>query len=388
MNITQATTQRRNDSQGYSPRYRPLVSVVMPAYNEAAIIERNLSTLCEYMESLENKYRWELIIVNDGSSDQTGDLADAFARTRNNVHVLQHTVNFRLGQALRSAFNKCQGDYVVTMDLDLSYSSDHIEKLLAKLTETRANIVIASPYMKGGKVSNVPWGRRVLSRWANRFLALTAKGLNGRSNISTLTGMVRAYERRFLETLDLKAMDVEINPEIIYKGLLLRGRIEEIPAHLDWSLQKAAGEKRNSSMRILRSIVSCLFSGFIFRPFLFFILPASVLLLLSSYTLMWVVVHTVVQYLNLPAPITELAFYNRLAAAIAAAFYQSPHSFVVGGVTLMLAIQLFSLGILSLQSKRYFEELFHLGTTMYRYNQENQGNERKRYSQSMQDLDW
>jgi len=248
------------------------------------------------------------------------------------------------------------------MDLDLSYSPDHIEKLLIKITETRAQIVLASPYMKGGEVSSVPWGRRVLSKWANRFLALTVKGLNGRSNLSTLTGMVRAYEGNFLRTLDLKAMDVEINPEIIYKSLLLRGRIEEIPAHLDWSLQKTEGKKRSSSVRMLRSITSCLFSGFIFRPFLFFILPASALLVLSTYTLVWVLAHTVVHYLNLPAP--------TLSAAVAAAFYQSPHAFVVGGVTLMLAIQLFSLGILALQNKRYFEELFHLGTTIYKHSQE------------------
>jgi len=182
--------------------------------------------------------------------------------------------------------------------------------------------------------------------------------------------MVRAYEGNFLRTLNLKAMDVEINPEIIYKSLLLRGRIEEIPAHLDWSLQKTEGKKRSSSVRMLRSITSCLFSGFIFRPFLFFILPASALLLLSTYTLMWVLAHTVVHYLNLPAPIAELAFSYRLSAAVAAAFYQSPHAFVVGGVTLMLAIQLFSLGILALQNKRYFEELFHLGTTIYKHSQE------------------
>ena len=373
----QTTTKLKRDRQGYSRGHTPLVSVVVPAYNEAVIIESHLFKLCEYMESLEDKYRWELIIVNDGSTDQTGDLAEAFAMNRNNVHVLQNTLNSRLGHTLRSAFNNCQGDYIVTMDLDLSYSLDHIERLVARITESRAKIVIASPYMRGGKVSNVPWGRRVLSRWANRFLALTAKGLNASGNLSTLTSMVRAYDRRFLRALDLRAMGMEINAEIIYKSLLLHARIEEIPAHLDWSFQKAEGKKRSSSMRILRNIRSYLFAGFIFRPFLFFILPAFVLLLLSTYTLMWVFVHTLVHYQNLPAAVAELAFYNRLAAAIAAAFTQSAHAFVVGGITLMLAIQLFSLGILALQSKRYFEELFHLSTTIYKYSQENQEIDRR-----------
>src|SRR5437660_3320392 len=76
---------------------KPLVSVVVPAYNEAAIVEKNLAALCRYMESLEDEYRWEVVFVNDGSSDGTGRLAEAFARTRSNIHVLHHPQNFWLG---------------------------------------------------------------------------------------------------------------------------------------------------------------------------------------------------------------------------------------------------------------------------------------------------
>jgi glycosyltransferase involved in cell wall biosynthesis len=222
---------------------KPLVSVVVPAFNEAAIVEKNLAALCRYMEGLEDEYRWEIVLVNDGSSDGTGRLGEAFAGTRSNITVLHHPVNFGLGQALKFAFKHCRGEYIVTMDLDLSYSTDHIRRLLTRIRETRAKVVVTSPYMEGGHISNVPWLRRTLSVWANRFLSATAKG-----SLSTLTGMVRAYDARFLRTLDLRAMGMEINPEIIYKAMMLRARIEEIPAHLDWRLQNAAGPKRKSSM--------------------------------------------------------------------------------------------------------------------------------------------
>ncbi|MFX0197127.1 MAG: glycosyltransferase family 2 protein [Candidatus Hodarchaeota archaeon] len=345
-------------------QHKPLVSVVVPAYNEAPIVEKNLAKICEYLESLEDEYRWELIFVNDGSTDDTGELAEAFASTRDNVHVLHHIVNFQLGQALRFAFHNCRGDYVVTMDLDLSYSPDHIQMLLTKIRETKAKIVIASPYMKGGIISNVPWLRRILSIWANRFLSLTAKG-----KITTLTGMVRAYDRRFLNSLNLKAMDYEINPEIIYKAQLLRARIIEIPAHLDWTFHKAEGKTRRSTMRILRGIMSCLFSGFIFRPFMFFIIPGFALILISLYPITWAFIHTFVYYRNLHS--SNIPFDYRFSDAVAAAFKQSPHAFIVGGISLMVALQLISLGILALQSKRYFEELFHLSTTIYRHNRKN-----------------
>jgi glycosyltransferase involved in cell wall biosynthesis len=348
------------------PADKPSVSVVVPGYNEAAIVEKNLGTICDYMKTLEREYRWELIFVNDGSTDETGQLVEAFARTRENVHVFHHVTNFRLGQALRTGFNHCKGDYVVTMDLDLSYSPDHIEKMLSTIRQTGAQIVMASPYMSGGKTSSVPLLRRVLSRWANRFLSVAAH----HGHFSTLTGMVRAYDAKFLKSLDLKAMDVDINPEIIYKGMILRGRILEIPAHLDWGDQKKMGKKRSSGIRIMKTVVSCFLSGFIFRPFMFFILPGFALSLISLYPISWAFFHTFNQYhrLSFSAPTERLDYV--FSDAVSAAFQQSPHSFLVGGFTLMLSIQLISLGVLALQSKRYFEEVFHLGTSIYKCNRE------------------
>src|SRR5262245_35926788 len=341
---------------------KPLLSLIVPAYNEALIVEKNLTALCQCMKSLEEKYQCELIFVNDGSTDETGWLAEAFARTRHNIHVLHHPQNLGLGQALRSAFRRCRGDYIVAVDLDLSYAPSYIEELVEKMRESKAKVVAASPYMKGGKISNVPWLRRILSVWANRFLSIAAK-----RNLSTLTGMVRAYDRKFLNTLSLRSMGMEINPEIIYKNMLLNGSVEEIPPHLDWKLQGAEGIKRRSSMKILRQVVSVLLSGFLFRPVIFFIFPGFVLLLFALYADAWVLIHFFEHYSNLSQ---YSRFYIRASAAVIAAFNGAPHTFIVGGLTSILSIQLISLGILALQSKSYFEEIFYLATSLYAAAQE------------------
>ena len=346
---------------------KPLVSVVVPAYNEAEIIEKNLTALCEYMKSLEGEYSWELIIVNDGSTDATGDLAEVFAQNKNNVYVLHHMYNFRLGQALRYAFSKSQGDFVVVIDMDLSYSPDHIGKMLAKIKESRAKIVIASPYRKGGKVSNVPWIRKLLSVWANRFLCFMATKDWYSDRLTNLTGMVRAYDGKFLRSLSLWAMDVDINPEIIYKAKIQRARIVEIPAHLNWKLakrEKSLPKRRRSSLKILRTIIQSLLSGFILRPFLFFAIPGFSLLILSLYPITWTFIHTVNHYKKLTQ--FPMSFDDRLSEAIGAAFQQSPHAFIVGGLALMVAIQLISLGFLAYQKKRYFAELFYLGSNIHK----------------------
>ncbi len=337
-----------------------LISLVIPAYNETAIIERNLKLLCRYLTSIESVYDWELIIVNDGSSDDTGIRAELFAQSRSNVLVVHHLTNLGLGQALKSGFNQCQGDYIVTLDLDLSYSPEYIECLLSRARDTGAKVVVASPYMKGGKVSNVPWLRRMLSIWANRFLSFTAK-----RSLTTLTGMVRAYDRKFLQGINLKSAGMDINPEVIHKARILNARIEEIPAHLNWQVQKSKKLKRKSSMKILKHTWAIIFSGFLIRPVMFFLIPSLMFFVLSLYASAWALIHCWTNYQQMARVIP----FPDPTEAVAKAFSQAPHTFVIGGMSLMLAIQLFSLGILALQSKSYFEEIFYLGSAIYRSSQ-------------------
>lgn len=343
-----------------------LVSIVAPAYNEAAIIQNNLVDLCQYLEHLEDEYQWELILVNDGSRDKTGELAEAFARSRNNVHVIHHVRNEGLGQALRSGFAQSQGVYIVTLDLDLSYAPEHIGALLTKIRQTGAKLVVTSPYMKGGKVSNVPRLRLLLSVWANRFLSVAA-----RHNISTLTGMVRVYDTEFLRMLNLRAAGMDINPEVVHKAMLLGARIEEIPAHLHWHSSfptdktAAKSSRRKSSMKILSHIWVTFYYGFVFRPVMFFIIPSLFCFILALYSMGWMASHVWRNYQILAQTVRS----PDPTDAIALAFAQSPHTFVIGGMLLMVAIQLFSLGVLAVQNKRYFEEVFYLGTAIYRSTQ-------------------
>jgi glycosyltransferase involved in cell wall biosynthesis len=343
-----------------------LVSIVAPAYNEAAIIQNNLIDICQYLEHLEDEYQWELIVVNDGSRDNTGELAEAFASSRDNVHVIHHVRNAGLGQALRSGFAQSQGVYIVTLDLDLSYAPEHIEALLTKIRRTGAKLVVTSPYMKGGKVSNVPRLRLLLSIWANRFLSVAA-----RHNVSTLTGMVRVYDAEFLRMLNLRSAGMDINPEVVHKAMLLGVRIEEIPAHLHWRSSlppdktAAKSSRRKSSMKILSHIWVTFYYGFVFRPVMFFIVPSLFCFVLALYSIGWMVNHVWRNYYIL----TQTVRSPDPTDAIAMAFAQAPHTFVIGGMLLMVAIQLFSLGVLAVQNKRYFEEVFYLGTAIYRSTQ-------------------
>lgn len=339
------------------PDPRPLATILLPAFNEAAILEENLALIQDYLRTLADRYRFEVLIVDDGSMDGTGRIAEAQSERYANVRVIHHPMNRGLGRGFQTGFAHSRGDYIVILDIDLSYSPDHIGALLESIRTTGAEMVLASPYMKGGRISNVPWLRRALSVWANRFLSYFAKG-----RLSTLTCMVRAYDGEFARSLVLRSAGMDVMPESIYKPMILRARIEQVAAHLDWSRQVAVGTRRRSSMRIMRHMLSTVLSGFIFRPFMFFIAPGLLLGAFAVWTNFWMVTHFLTAYRR--ADVSAEA--DRISAAIAFAYQQYPHTFIVGLLSLMLSVQLLSLGILALQSKRYFEETFYLASAVKR----------------------
>lgn len=336
---------------------KPFISIIAPCYNEEAILELNINAIIKYMEEKDQKYLWEILIINDGSRDATGAIADGLAVKNSHVRVIHHPTNLNLGNALQTGFRNSKGEIIVVLDIDLSYAVNYIEQMTDKLIETSADIVIASPYMKGGKVTAVPFMRNIMSKYVNRFMHFAAQ-----DKYYTFTGMVRAYRKSYIQTVNLKTKDYEIMPEIIYKSMILRAKIIEIPAHLDWTEQNKFAGKRTSSLRIFRSFFSGLMSGFIFRPYIFFLGIGTILMALSLFELVWLLRDTIADLskVRMQSPPPDYAFSFSLAQQ----WKKNPQTFIVGGITFIAAIQFLSLGFLSLQNKRYFEELFHLGTAL------------------------
>jgi hypothetical protein len=308
-------------------------SVLVPAFNESGTVGNSLLLIADTLERHSDQRSWEIVVVDDGSVDGTGDEADsagAHLATRGiNVQVVRHVTNRGLGAALQTAFAASTGDVVVVVDCDLSYSPDHIPRLVDALVQAQAKVAIASPYMAGGNTVGVPKHIERRSRAANAFLSRAVHGY-----IETLTGMVRAYDGPFIRGLALKAPNTDINLEVIYKTMILRGRIVEIPAVLDWSgLEGRASRSRILDSRTRTAIYKTILDGVLFRPFVLFGIVGIVLIFVGLATGL---VATL-----LPGPQIELA--------------------VLGICTLTTGMMLCFAGLLSIQIKRCFEELFFLG---------------------------
>jgi len=246
------------------------VSVIVPAYNEGPALGAHLVALSEQFAHY-TCYEVQYVIVDDGSTDQTHSVAQAFARFRKNVAVIRHERNRGLGEALRSGIARASGEYTVVVDADLSYTPAVAMELLETLERDNADIVLASAYMRGGSVRNVPLLRRVLSREANRLLSLATKG-----RYATLTCMVRAYRTSLLKDLQFRSNGMDANAEILLMAVRKKANIVELPARLEWTEERCAARRAPNVRKIAGQTCSTVALALRHRPALLLAMPGLI----------------------------------------------------------------------------------------------------------------
>ncbi|PDW04766.1 glycosyltransferase family 2 protein [Candidatus Viridilinea mediisalina] len=182
------------------------LSVIIPCYNEAEGVATMHERLAEVLPSLRQRGQVELILVDDGSVDGTGDLLRQAFGTWPEVVVVPHERNLGLGAALRTGLAHAHGDIIVTTDSDGTYPFSHIPTLLDYLNP-EVDVVTASPYHPGGGIANVPAYRIFISKGASLLYRML---LDWR--VHTYTALFRAYRRDVIET---------IKPRINHDGFLM-----------------------------------------------------------------------------------------------------------------------------------------------------------------------
>jgi glycosyltransferase involved in cell wall biosynthesis len=194
---------------------QPDLTVVVPAYNEAA-------TIVEVLERLRQlPFTTQIVIVDDGSSDGTVELL----RSVDSIEVLRHEENRGKGAALRTGFARARGKVVVVQDADLEYDPADIPALVEPIFAGHADVVFGSRLM-GGRPQRV---HLFWHKVGNRFLSLLTNVLYN----TTLSDMETGYKAFKLEVLrsiePLTESDFRIEPELTAK--ICRGpfRVYELP---------------------------------------------------------------------------------------------------------------------------------------------------------------
>ena len=203
------------------------VWVVIPTYNEADNVERIVPAAAAELErSIPGDYR--ILIVDDGSPDGTGQLADRLAANASYLEVLHRAGKAGLGSAYREGFKHALQDgaeLLIEMDADFSHDPSYLPQLVAAAED--ADLVLGSRYVKGGGVQD--WGllRRLISRGGGLYARLIL-GVG----IHDLTGGFKCIRREVLEGIGLDSVRAEgyvFQIEVTYRTLLAGFRVREIP---------------------------------------------------------------------------------------------------------------------------------------------------------------
>jgi len=193
----------------------PLVSILVPAYNEAA-------TIVDVLEAVADKvpFRTEVIVVDDGSTDGTASLAEQVPGTT----VIRQGVNRGKGAAVRAGIARSTGDIVVIQDADLEYDPVDIPRLLEPLTRGVADVVFGTR-LRGGE----PQRAHLFWHYAgNKFLSLLT-GVLYNTTLSDMEVGYKAFLGDLIRSIELVSEDFAIEPEMTAKLLRRKVRLYEVP---------------------------------------------------------------------------------------------------------------------------------------------------------------
>ncbi len=197
--MTSGAGAQRNGNGDPAARPSRRTLAIIPTYNE----RENLPLIIERLQRAQPGVH--ILVVDDGSPDGTGELADQLALADPaRIHVMHRTAKDGLGAAYLAGFawglNR-EYSVLVEMDADGSHAPEQLYRLLEAI-ENGADLAIGSRYVAGGTVRNWPWRRLVLSKTANTY----SRVLLGVS-VHDITAGYRAYRREVLEKIDLATVD-------------------------------------------------------------------------------------------------------------------------------------------------------------------------------------
>lgn len=219
------------------------LSLVIPVYNEAQGVARTAEHLKSALAYLRNTHDIELILVNDGSQDDTAvRLQAAFADT-SDATILSHERNLGIGAALRTGISHASGDIIITTDFDGTYPFYTIPQLVARMTFDHADAVVASPYHPHGSIRDAAGSPMRLGRMASMLYRLIVS-----PRIYSWTSMFAAYRREALEAAGFASSGALASTELLVN--LVRGgyRVAEVPFNVQ---RRTFGRSRMTTLRLI-----------------------------------------------------------------------------------------------------------------------------------------
>ncbi|PCI40391.1 MAG: hypothetical protein COB53_01305 [Elusimicrobia bacterium] len=215
-----------------------MLTVIVPCLNEAEGLQRLEEGIYNAL-----KEDFEVLAIDDGSTDGTRAGLDEVAKRRNNFRVFHHDANQGIGASLKTGIREAQGEWLVFLDADLTFAPEKIAALIKKQLETGADCVSGSPLLGG--MPGIPFVRRLPSLLMNVFY----RGLFDQS-LTSFTPMFRLYRTADLREIRINSDGFEVSVEILVRLLRAGKKVAEIPVPL---LVRQTGTSKLQRWRELRA---------------------------------------------------------------------------------------------------------------------------------------
>ncbi len=198
------------------------LSILMPVYNERAVVERCIGLVLA--APLPEEMDRELIIVDDCSTDGTYPILERIAAAHPEIRLYKHVKNSGKGAAVRTAIQHAAGDFALIQDADLEYDPNEYPRLLRPLLDGHADAVFGSRYMAGEQ-------RRALLFWhtmINKGLTLIANMFSN-LDLTDMETCYKVFKTDLIKSLPIRSDRFGFEPEIVMKASKRKLRIYEVP---------------------------------------------------------------------------------------------------------------------------------------------------------------
>ena len=195
-----------------------LNSIIVPFYNEENTLKQAVLKL------VSEKFNKEIILVNDGSTDKSKDIALNLEKKFNSIRLLNFHENSGKGFAVKKAMQEVSGDIIGIFDADLEYSTEDLNDLIAYIRRENVDFVLGSRFIGNKKRKNIYLRTFIANKLMSFLFSYVYK-----NKITDVATCLKVFKREVVEKINLEKNDFAIEIELIAKAISQTSKFKEIP---------------------------------------------------------------------------------------------------------------------------------------------------------------